>query len=496
MKPGAWAGVRAGGFAVVVAGVVAGSGYLPERLLVGPTPASPSASVVATPATHPVAEILLGCPGPETEGIAGVDPVPGEAVAILASSAPAPVLAGLPSLSGSGALSVRSQPSDAVVATTSTRGRLVSGTVAGRSTAEVSATGGLAGGVAAVQTGLRRDGDERGLQAIACQVPRSELWLLAGGGAATRRERLIVSNAGANALTVDIHVLGAAGPVPTPSGSRVAVPPHGRVGVLVDALAPGEPSPAIHVAASGGLVTALLEDSWIDGATGRGRDDIGPADGPGTEQVIPAAFLTGIGTLRIAVPGPDEAVVQARVIGTAGAAPLPTDGVVRIPGGTVRDVDLAGVASGGYAVQVRSDRPIVASVLLQRRPTPEGPSELAWAASTAPIPELAGTPILPGTTGKLMVVGTGGAWTATAFFVDANGEVTSVPVNAAADTAWVRDLPANAVAVWVRAGAGTGSVRAGVLAETSDAGGPLVTVLPLSPISLSMTDRPVREIRR
>ena len=160
--------------------------------------------------------------------------------------------------------------------------------MSGAAAGEVSATGSLAVGLAALQTGLRREGDERGLQSVACQAPRSEVWLLAGGGAPTRRERLVVANAGANPVTVDIQVHGASGPIASVNGARVAVPPHGRVGVLIDAIAPGEASPVVHVTATGGLITAVLEDSWIDGATGRGRDDVGPADGPATEQVIPA----------------------------------------------------------------------------------------------------------------------------------------------------------------------------------------------------------------
>lgn len=501
MTPKTWGALRLSGFAVLVAAAVAGAAQMPARIPIGavgavggPGSVGPPSIAPGSVVAAPVSETVLDCPGPETEGISGLEPVTGEAVTVFAATAPVVALTGVATVSGPGSLTAQSHPSGAALATSSTRGSVISGALSGSSTAAVTGLGGLAAGVAALQTGLRRDGDERGLQAVTCQTPRSDVWLLAGGGAATRRERLVVSNSGANALSVDVQVLGASGPVPSISGSRVAVPPHGRVGVLIDALAPGEPSPAVHVTASGGLITALLEDSWIDGATGRGRDNVGPADGPATEQTIPAAFLTGTGTLRIAVPGSDEAVVQARLIGTAGALALPSDGVVRIPGGTVRDIDLAAVPPGAYAVQVRSDRPVVASVLVQRRPTPEGPSDLGWAAASPVIPELAGTPVPPGTTATLLVVGVGEVWSATVYAVSATGEVTTLDATADADTAWVSAVPAGAVSVWVRPTAG--AVRAGLVAEASDAGGPLVTVFGLEPITLSTSERPVREVRR
>jgi len=303
-----------------------------------------------------------------------------------------------------------------------------------------------------------------------------------------------VANAGANSVTVDIQVHGSSGPIASVNGARVAVPPHGRVGVLVDAIAPGEATPAVHVTATGGLITALLEDSWIDGATGRGRDDVGPANGPATEQVIPAAYLTGVGRLRIVVPGTDEAVVQSRALSPNGAVPLPADQVVRIPGGSVRDIDLSGVEPGAYALQVRADRPIVASVVVERRTADAPQSDLAWVPATAAIPVLAGTPVPAGTAARLLLVGTAVSWAATVYVVGPSGAVTSIPAQGVADSSWTVDLPSGASAVWVRPSSGT--VRAGLSAEIADPAGPLVTVVGINPAPLSTTAVPVREVGR
>ena len=485
-----WALARSGAFLVAAGALVAGSTQLTGQWVIGSgTATGPSLGAAGV---TPVGQTLLSCPGPETAGIAGLAAVPADPTTILVASAPAEAMTGIAAVSAPGGLTLRGQPANTVLATAGHRGDHLSGSLTEASTGEVEATGALAVGVAAAQVGLRKEGDERGLQSAPCQVPRSELWLLAGGGSATRRERLVVANAGANPVTVDVQVHGASGPIASVNGTRIAVPAHGRISLLVDAIAAGEASPAVHVTATGGLVTAVLEDSWIDGATGRGRDDASPSEPPGNEQVIPAAILSGPATLRILVPGGDEAVVQSRALGTAGAVPLPTDPVVRIPGGTVRDIDLTGLPAGAYAVQVRSDRPVVASVLVERRPA-TGQSDLAWISSAPAIPVLAGSPVPTGFAARLAVVGTGEPWAATVVVVGADGAVTTTTAQAAADTGWVGDIPSGARSVWVRPS--QGSVRAGLLVESTDPAGPLVTATPLLPLPVTSTTVPVREVR-
>lgn len=487
------AALRVLGFMVVIGGLVAGSTQLPDRMELAPTAASVPINPGA-PSTSPATQSLLGCPGPETDGLSGLPAVPGETTNVQAATAPTEAIQGIATAPSPGGVSVRLSDSEVPLVTSSARGAVVSGDLSGAVAAQVNATGSLAVGLAALQTGLRRDGDERGLQASACQAPRSEVWLLAGGGAATRRERLVVANAGANSVTVDIQVHGASGPISSVNGARVAVPPHGRVGVLIDAIAPGEAAPAVHVTATGGLITALLEDSWIDGATGRGRDDVTPADGPAAEAVIPAAYLTGVGRLRIVVPGADEAVVQSRALSPNGAVPLPADAVVRIPGGSVRDIDLSALPPGAYGLQVRADHPIVASAIVERRSTDVAQSDLAWIPATAVIPALAGTPVPPGTLARLSLVGTAAPWAATVYVVGASGAVTTIPAQGIADSSWTFDIPSGALAVWVRPS--SGRVRAGLSAELADPAGALVTLVGINPASLTTTAIPVREVSR
>ena len=174
--------------------------------------------------------------------------------------------------------------------------------------------GALAAGLSGLQTTVATEGDDRAAVATACQAPRAELWLVAGGGGSTRRERVVLTNPGANTVSADVTVLGSSGTLPSANGQNVAIPPRGRTSLLVDALVGPESTPVVHVVASGGVITGVVEDSWIDGATGRGADDAAPAAEPSNEQVVPAAYLDGPARLRVAVPGTEETVVQARAL--------------------------------------------------------------------------------------------------------------------------------------------------------------------------------------
>ncbi|MGV1007396.1 MAG: DUF5719 family protein [Dermatophilaceae bacterium] len=483
----------AGRAALVVgaaAALTAAATVLPGTARVGAASADPSDP---TASAVPVQLSQLTCPGPETEGIAGVAPVSGGTSTVLAASAPAEALAGLVTPTGEGALAVRSMPADAPLASTSARGATVTAPMHGATIAEVTATGSLAPGVAALQTWVRTDGDERGLVAATCQSARADVWLAAGGGDSTRRERLVLANPGANSVTIDVQVFGNHGPVASVNGSRVTVPPHGRVGMLIDALAAGEKTPVVHVRASGGVVTAVLEDSWIDGAVGRGRDDAGAADAPATEQVVPAVVVDGPARLRLLVPGQTEAVVQTRLLTTQGAQAMPGDAVVRVPGGSVRELDLGSLATGAYAVQVQADQPVLAAVMAERRSAGNGPSDLAWVSSTAPVTTLAGSPLPEAAKADLMLVGTGEAAAVTVITVGADGAVSSRSVGLDADS--VAAVPVTgARAVWVRHTSGT--VRAGLALSLDDRGGPLFSLVGLTPSAVSATDVPVRRISR
>jgi hypothetical protein len=120
----------------------------------------------------------------------------------------------------------------------------------------------------------------------------------------------------------------------------------------------------VQVNAQGGEVAAVLSDTWLDGVIPRGGDDVVPVAAPASEQVIAGVSIVGLATLRVAVPGDNEAVVESRVLTPTGPRALPSGGVTRVAGHSTKDIDLGSLPPGAYAVQVRADVPVVAAAMV------------------------------------------------------------------------------------------------------------------------------------
>ncbi len=485
----AWWGI--GRAAVVVAAGV-GLTYAATELpgTVSLTPAVEKAALQPASDT-PVTAASVTCPGPETEGLQGVPAVAGTTT-VYAASPPTEALQGVDVGAAAGTVSVTAVPAGTAVGQTDKGATVVTGPLTGATSARVAATGSLAPGLAGLQTTVSTDGDNRAGIAAPCAAAKPEVWLVAGGGGSTRRERVVLSNPGANTVSADVSVLGGAGLLPSTNGRNISVPPRGRTSLFVDALVGPENTPVVHVVASGGVLSAVLEDSWVDGATGRGADDASPAADPANEQVIPAVFLDGPGRLRVAVPGSEETVVQARALTENGPVALPGDGVVRVPGGAVRDIDLGVVPTGAYAIQLRADHPVVGGVMLERRPTGAAQSDFGWTTSTAPVTVVSGTPLPADSKAVVMLVATGETSSASVHTVSDAGAVETKTYSLSADSTTTVDV-SGARQVWVHRTAGT--IRAGVsLAFASTDPQPLFSVLPLNPAVVTSTQTPVRQV--
>ncbi len=483
----AWAGpVRAAAVLLTGVGLVVAAAQVPATATLG-LPAAAATS--QPPRVVPVASADLTCPGPETEGLEGIPGTAGTST-VLAATPPAEALAGVGLPAGTGSVVVTTTPRGRVLGQSAVRAAVLGAPLQGAVVADIAADGPLAPAVSGLQTFVQTQGDDRALVAASCTAASADQWLVAGGGQSTRREHLVLANPGANVVTADVAVLGASGPLPSAGGHHVAVPPHGRVTLLLDALVGPETTPAVHVTASGGVLTAVLADSWIDGAVGRGADDAIRAADPSTEQVVPATFVDGPARLRIVAPGPDEAVVQVRVLTAGGPQPVPGTGVVRVPGSSVREVDLGGLPAGAYAVQVRADRPVVAGAMVERRGDGRGQSDFGWTTSTDPVTGLAGVPLPAGARGSLMLVATGDTAGATVVTVTQTGAAETRSVVLSADTVSVLDI-SGAGQVWVHRTSGT--LRAGLsLSLGAPQDTPLFSLVPLGPLTVSATQVPVR----
>ncbi len=446
-----------------------------------------------------VEDATLVCPGQQRVGGESLRDVAGT-VTVASGAAPLTALPGALTArpSDTGTVTVTSSGAGTPTVDGGSRAGVRTAAVAGTSTDPVLVTGsgGLAPGLVGTQTWRHRGDDDRGLVVTPCQVPSSDVWLVGGGGGPSRTERVIVTNPGANAVAVSLDLYGATGPVAADQARGLSVPPRGRIVLSLDALAPGEVSPAVHVIATGGVVSAVLDDAWIDGATGRGTDDATRSASPATDVIVPGVDVGGVTALRLVNPGAAEALVQVRVL-TATGPSQPTElRAVRVPAESTTDVRLD-LPAGGVGLRLVSDQPVTAGAYVERRAATgaDRMGDFGWAPATSPVRSTAGL-LLPGlegagaTTSLLLSAGpaaevtvtltTGGADTTKVVAVAADSTVT-VPVGAA-------------TSVWLRVD--SGEVHAAATVSGTDGGAPFFSVAAITGAPVSALAIPVRQVRR
>jgi len=476
--------------AAVGTGLVVGVAYLPSPVfLAHRTVEGPAAAASAQLVTQ--AQAI--CPGSEALGIADLKDSRVQITSVTAVAAPAEALpSGLAAAQTPGSLTIAGLPAGGTwAAPVTVRGRTISGEISTAQSALVAGTGAMAPGSVATQRSRVTTGDDRGLVTSACMPAAASSWLIAGGPDPGRRERLVLTNPGPNAVTVDVVVLGAKGPVQSPNGHGLVVGPHSRTVMLLNVIAGSEPSPVVHVSVQGGEVAAVLNDTWLDGVVPRGGDDAVPVAAPAREQVIAGVAIDGRATLRIAVPGDNEGVVEARVLTLSGPKALPADGVTRVAAHSTRDIDLSALPPDAYAVQVRADVPVVAAAMVDRRLAPDATSDLAWAAASAPVKTLAGIalpgPDAPGTFARLDLAATDNPASVVVTTVDVDGQVITKEVAVGANSVFSLAVD-GATSVWVTPRSGV--VRAAVVTGFKDATGVLLSVTPMADLTLtSMSTR-------
>ncbi|MFN8083867.1 MAG: DUF5719 family protein [Dermatophilaceae bacterium] len=491
MRP-LWAGATRVVVVAAAVGAALTAAYLPTSTL-RPSAGVPGAT--ATPSSAPVSFTELACPGPQTAGLAGVAEVAGT-TAILAAAPPT----GLAGPSGSGAIVGSALPGNRPLFTSPDPGVVSRAQLSGPSAALVSGRGALAPGLVASQLWSAETGDTRALVATPCLTPKAEHWLVGGGAQAARRERLVLTNVGANPVTATVTVLGTTGTLPAIGTNTVSVPPMSRSALLLDAIAPQDASPVVHVVATGGRLAAVLDDAWIDGATGRGADDAVSLTEPATRVIFPLGLARAT-RLRVAVPGPGDAQVTTTLLTPSGRKSPVSNGVSTVAHGTSADIDLTAVTEPVFAVELSSTAPIVAGALVQRYAViPAGgsivdaQSDLAWVPAMPPVGALAGAALAPAEVPSDQV--------ATLFLASPDGASVSVTTIAAGQAVRVSvDIPPGGVTtvdvsttsqVWVSGGGK--SVFAAVLLGRKGADPPLLAVLPLPGLTLVADALVVRDV--
>lgn len=468
MNPRLGSAARLTAVIAVGAGLVVGVGQLPTSAL----------DLSSGPPQHPattrgVTGARLVCPGPETlDAGSSHDRAPAASVVTVSSAA-----------GDATSLTAVTVPVKGKAATLFA-GPTTTGSLTSAASVEVRAAGTTAPGLAATQLTSVPSGDLRGLSTVACASPSTDAWLVGGGGQPGRRGRIVLTNVAANAVDVTLRVLSADGPVDSTAGADVTVPARGRTTVLLGALAPSVTSPVVHVSTSGGAVAATLHDAWLHGTTAWGTDDVAAGTPPSRSVLVPGVAVDGDALVRIAVPGQDEAVAQVRLLGPDGEVVAPQNGVVRVPGGSARDLDLGDLPPGTYGVEVTADVPVVAGAMVERRKDATGVGDLAWIASVPALTDgehvLTAAPVgQQGMTATLAI---------TAPEEDASLQLTTgtsaaTPVRVRGGTTAVVDVPADQPVV-LRAAGGSGPVAASRVLTTATPQGDLISTSSLRPSAL------------
>ena len=475
-----WAGItRVVVPAGVAVGLVALTAAHPLELDLVAASGEPDAPVTGSSLATRTSQV---CPGPELTGIPGVPDVVVPAT-LTAAAGPADLLPA--PATGEGRLVAASGGTE--VLSLGARPGSQTAPLGGAAAVVVTGEGPFAPATAGMQEWRVERPELRGLVTVPCGAGGSDHWLLGGGAGPGRQERLVLANPGANPVTADVTVHGAAGPIADPSVETV--PPGARVSLLLDARAGEESVLAVHVRAGGGGIQATLTDTWIEGSTALGAETTTAAAEPSELQVVPGAVFEGGPTgVRVVAPGDQDAVVRVSVFGPEGLVPTTGDSVLSVAAGGVSQIEVEGVPAGTYSVVLRSDVPVVASVL--SRVVAEGaPGEFAWAASVEGVPStvtdgqtppLVAAAFVPDAEvdRTLHLVSIGGNGTVEVFTV-VDGTSVSRRVDLLGDRLVTVDL-AGASSVWVRPVTGSGAVHGSVLSGVGEGPARMIASAPLA----------------
>src|SRR6266571_726380 len=239
----------------------------------------------------------------------------------------------------------------------------------------VSATGAMAGAIEAELAG------SSGLGAVRCGEPGSDLWFVGPGQLnGGSRVQLDLMNVDSLAASVDVTVITDAGQAQAGNDAGITVPPHQTVTESLSPVAHASAVVAIEVHTSIGRVAADVSEgpsagtaSWLPGAAP-----------PSTRLVIPGVSPSDSAAgLFIADPGTSTAKVTVAAITPQGHYRPFGSQSVDLPGQSASYVALTPLGGTTAALQITSNVPVVAGVLVP------GSGAGALTAATAPISEQA-----------------------------------------------------------------------------------------------------------
>ncbi|MFJ4232839.1 DUF5719 family protein [Cellulosimicrobium cellulans] len=228
--------------------------------------------------------------------------------------------------------------------------------------------------VAASVGSVTTAGDLRGLAAASCARPGISQWLVGGSTQIGSSTQLVLQNPGLTPAVVQVDVWGQGGAAVLSGGGQQLVGPGEEVVTLVEAAAPEQRRLVVHVSATGGLVSAYLQHSTLDGLVPLGVDYVVPGAEPAHDLALSGVASVGEAVddphapqLRLLAPGDAAGTARVTVFGADGPVPLRGVEDVALTPGVVTDVSLGGLPAGSYAVAVHADVPVVAGASVDRR---------------------------------------------------------------------------------------------------------------------------------
>ncbi|RHA39362.1 DUF5719 family protein [Cellulomonas rhizosphaerae] len=459
------------GVVALVAVIVAGGVRLPEQDVAAPAD--------GTVVDVPPGTVTLTCPGPlilpESSGDKAFDPTPvAPAIALLAAAASSAGGSVAPAAGGDAVATLAAGSAAALVTPA------VPLVVRAEPTEAVARVAGAVGSIVTA-------GDLRGLSAASCQRATTDAWLVGGATDLSSTAQLVISAAGSTPAEVTVAVYGPSGKVDL-SASHYLVAPGAQRVVVLGAVAPEQRRVAVRVTATGGAVTAYIQDSVLDGFTPRGTDLVVPGSAPAKHVVVPglSVIAAGVdsplsGALRLMVTGKKATTAHIRLLGARGEEDLPGAQEIELEPGEVTDVPLGGLPAGAYTAVIDADLAVVASGLVTRAGAatavdPAPSMERAWVASAAPgVSGIAAVPA--GTRGMLVATAVGGAGDATGTLraIGDDGRILAertVTVPAGTTGSWFADtLVGTGPVVPGKQGTATPGVRVAALELVPDDGG-------------------------
>ena len=240
----------------------------------------------------------------------------------------------------------------------------------------------VAGGGAMAQ-GLEAElTQDSGLASVRCAEPGSDLWFVGPGQQnGGSQVQVDLMNVDSTAASVDVSVINDGGQVQAGANNGITVPPHQTVTESLSSVARGSSVLAIEVHTSIGRVAADVSEGSSGGATSW----LPGTAAPSTRLVIPGVPPSGsTAGLFLADPGPSTAKVTVTAITPQGHISPFGPQSVDLPGQSASYVALSPLGGTTAALQISSNVPVAASVVV---PGNSGPGVLT--AATAPISEQA-----------------------------------------------------------------------------------------------------------